>query len=82
MVRQVIKPIPGELSVVFYIGGPNAKTFFDALKEQQAKIDKEFGESLEWEWRGNIRRGQQRLGLIKPDVKPADEQTGRINMNG
>ena len=73
MVRQVIKPKPGELSVVFYMGGSNAKNFFDALKEQQAEIDKEFGESLEWEWRGNIRLGQQRLGLIKADMNPADE---------
>ena len=73
MVRQVIEPKPGELSVVFYMRGSNAKTFFHALKEQQAEIDKKFGESLEWEWRGNMRRGQQRLGLIKTDVNPADE---------
>ena len=71
MVRQVIKPRPGELSVVFYMRGPNAITFFEALKEQQAEIDKEFGESLGW-W-GEVHRGEQRLGLIKSDINPADE---------
>ncbi|MDE0397745.1 MAG: DUF4268 domain-containing protein [Candidatus Poribacteria bacterium] len=71
MVRQVIKPKPGAISAVFYIRGPNAITFFDALKEQQVEIDKEFGESLKW-W-GEVHRGEQRLGLIKSDINPADE---------
>ena len=71
MVRQVIKPKPGEISIVFYMRGSNAMTFFDALKEQQATIDQEFGESLQW-W-GEVHRGEQRLGLIKTDVNPADE---------
>ena len=68
MVRQVIKPKPGEISVTFYTRGPNAITFFDALKEQQAEIDREFGESLQW-W-GEVHRGEQRLGLIKSDMNP------------
>ena len=72
MVRQVIKPRPGEISVEFcIIGGPNARTFFDALMEQQAEIEEEFGESLEWREKGP--RGDRRLRLIKADVNPADE---------
>ena len=70
-VRQVIKPKPGELSAVFYMRGSNAITFFDALMEQQAEIEEEFGESLKW-W-GEVHRGEQRLGLKKADVDPADE---------
>ena len=71
MVRQVIKPRPGELSVEFCMKGTNAITFFDALMEQQAEIEEEFGESLKWRERGP--RGEQRLRLIKADVNPADE---------
>lgn len=73
MVRQVIKPKPGELSVEFcIIGGPNARTFFDALMEQQAEIEEVFGESLEWREKGP--RGEQRLRLKKADVNPANER--------
>ena len=72
MVRQVIKPRPGEISVEFcIIRGPNARTFFDALMEQQAEIEEEFCESLEWREKGP--RGDRRLRLIKADVNPADE---------
>ena len=72
MVRQVIKPRPGQISVVFYMRDPNATTLFDALKEQQAQINNEFGEPpLQW-W-GAVRRGEQRLGLIKEDADPAYE---------
>ena len=72
MVRKVIKPRPGEISVEFcIIGGPNAITFFDALMEQQAEIEEEFGESLEWRKKGP--RGDRRLRLKKADVNPADE---------
>ena len=72
MVRQVIKPRPGEISVEFcIIGGPNTRTFFDALMEQQAEIEEKFGESLEWREKGP--RGDRRLRLIKADVNPADE---------
>lgn len=73
MVRQVIKTIPGEISVEFcIIGGPNARTFFDALMEQQAEIEEEFGESLEWREKGP--RGDRRLCLKKADVNPAAER--------
>ena len=51
--------------------GSNAITFFDALMEQQAEIEEEFGESLKW-W-GEVHRGEQRLGIKKADVDPADE---------
>ena len=75
MVRQVIRLRPREISVEFcIIGGPNARTFFDALMEQQAEIEEEFeefGESLEWREKGP--RGDRRLRLIKADVNPADE---------
>ena len=74
MVRQVIKPKPGELTVVLCIGGPNRKNVFKALREQQAEIENEFGESLEWHGiEGRERRDQKRLHLIKADVNPADE---------
>ena len=72
MVRQVIKPRPGQISVVFYMRDPDATTLFDELKEQQAQINNEFGEPpLQW-W-GAVHRGEQRLGLIKEDADPADE---------
>ena len=72
MVRKVIRTIPGEISVEFCItGGPNARTFFDALMVQQAGIEEEFCELLEWRERGP--RGDRRLRLIKADVDPADE---------
>ena len=72
MVRKVIRSIPGEVSVEFcIIGGPNARTFFDALMAQRAKIEEKFGESLEWREKGP--RGDRRLRLIKADVNPADE---------
>ena len=73
MVRQVIRLRPREISVEFcIIGGPNARTFFDALMEQQAEIEEEFGESLEWREKGP--RGDRRLRLKKADVNPADER--------
>ena len=73
MVRQVIRLRPREISVEFcIIGGPNARTFFDALMEQQAEIEEEFGESLEWREKGP--RGDRRLRLKKSDVNPADER--------
>ena len=72
MVRKVIKPRHGELSVEFCMKGTNAITFFHALMEQQAKIEEEFGESLEWQEKGP--RGEQRLRLKKADVNPADER--------
>ena len=72
MVRKVIRPRPGEISVEFcIIGGTNARTFFDALMEQQAEIEEEFGESLEWREKGP--RGDRRLRLTKADVNPDDE---------
>ena len=74
MVRKVIRPRPGEISVEFCItGGPNAKTFFDALMEQQTQteIEEEFVESLEWREEGP--RGDRRLRLKKVDVNPDDE---------
>ena len=72
MVRQVIKPRPGQISAVFYMRDPGAKTLFDTLKEQQAQINNEFGEPpLKW-W-GAVRRGEQRLALIKEDADPDDE---------
>lgn len=72
MVRQVIKPRPGQISVVFYMRGPKAITLFDALKEQQTQLNNEFGEPpLQW-W-GEVHRGEQRLGLIKEDADPLDE---------
>ena len=74
MVRQVIKPKPGELTITLCIEGPNRENVFNALREQQAEIENEFGESLEWQGiRGRERRDQKRLHLIKADVDPADE---------
>ncbi len=80
MVRKVIRLRPREISVEFcIIGGPNARTFFDALMEQQAEIEEEFGESLEWREKGP--RGDRRLRLKKADVNP-DDETDWPNQHG
>ena len=71
MVRQVIKPKPGELTITLCIEGPNRENVFNALREQQAEIENEFGESLEWQGiRGREPPRSKTLTLNKSRRRP------------
>ena len=59
------------ISIRIQIGGPNATTYFHLLKEQQAEIEKEFGEPLEWDELPEHERS--RISLRKEDTDPGDE---------
>lgn len=43
------RPKYDDIVIRLYMSGKNAKTHFHALKEQQQEIEREFGESLEWD---------------------------------
>ena len=67
--RQVINPSTA-ITVAFVMKG-TAKTYFHSLKEQQAEIENEFGESLRWfsGW-----ETESHVWLIKEDIDPTDEE--------
>lgn len=61
-----------EIGVDLYISSEqNATAHFHLLKEQQAEIEKEFGEPLEWEELPN--RKSSRISLRQEDTDPGDE---------
>lgn len=57
--------------VRIYIGGPDSTAHFHLLKEQQAEIQKEFDEPLEWE--EQPKRKEKWISLSKGDTDPTDE---------
>ena len=59
------------IATILVIGKPNAKEHFNLLKEQQQKIEKEFGESLEWEERPD--RKESHILLQKTDANPQNK---------
>ena len=60
-----------EIGIWLYMKGNDAKAHFHLLKEQQADIHNEFGETLEWvELPGKER---SRICLNKGDTDPLDE---------
>lgn len=68
--RQVIKPST-EITVAFVME-KTAKLYFHSLKAQQAEIEEEFGEPLQWwflEW-----KQESHISLKKVDMDPKDEQ--------
>ena len=59
-----------EIGIRLYVRGQDATTHFYLLKEQQAEIEKAFGEPLEWaEMPG---RKSCRISLRKGDTDPTD----------
>ena len=60
-----------EIRVVIYMGGPDAAAHFYLLKEEQEKIESEFGESFEWEERPNSK--EKYISLSKSDTDPTDK---------
>lgn len=61
-----------EIGVDLYISSKqNTTAHFHLLKEQQAEIEKEFGEPLEWEELPN--RKSSRISLRQEDTDPGDE---------
>ena len=67
--RQVIRPSTA-ITVAFVMKG-TAKTYFHLLKEQQAEIENEFGESLGWwsEW-----QTESHVYLIRESIDLADKE--------
>ena len=53
------------------MGGPDAEAHFYLLKEEQKKIESEFGEALEWEER--LESKEKYISLSKSDTDPTDE---------
>ncbi len=60
-----------KIRVVIYVGGPDAEAHFYLLKEEQKKIESEFGEALEWEERPESK--EKYISLSKSDTDPTDE---------
>ena len=60
------------IGIRLYISGENATAHFHLLKEQQAEIEKEFGESLEWAELPDNERS--RISLLKEGTDPIDER--------
>lgn len=59
------------IGISLYASGKNATAHFYLLKEQQAEVEKEFGEPLEWEELPG--RKSSRISLRKEDTDPGDE---------
>ena len=60
-----------EIGIHLRVRGQNATAYFHLLEEQQAEIEEEFGEPLEWEELPENESG--RISLRKVDTDPADE---------
>ena len=66
-----LAPTRNEISIRLCIDYDNVEAYFYLLQEQQAAIEKAFGEPLEWnELPGNKR---SRISLTKVDTDPLDE---------
>ena len=60
-----------DISVRLQVRGPDATAHFYLLKEQQEKIEKEFGEPLEWD--ELPKHESSKISLRKEDTDPAEE---------
>ena len=59
------------IGISLYVSGKDATAHFHLLKEQQAKVEKEFGDPLEWEELPGHK--SSRISLRKEDTDPQDE---------
>ncbi len=59
------------IGITLYTTGRNSTAHFHLLKDQQAEIEEEFGEPLEWEELPD--RKSSRISLRKEDTDPGDE---------
>ena len=60
-----------EIGIRLYMAGDSAKPHYYELEEQQEKIHKEFGETLEWNEAPEDERSQ--ISLSKQNTDPSDE---------
>ena len=60
-----------EIGIRLYMAGNFAKAHYSLLKEQQAEIHNEFGETLEW--RELVENERSRISVSKADTDPLDE---------
>ena len=59
------------IGITLYVKGENATAHFHLLKEQQAEIENEFGEPLEWE--ETPKNKSHKIYLRKEETAPLDE---------
>ena len=60
------------IGISLYVSGENATAHFHLLKEQQAEIENEFGEPLEWA--ESPKDKSNRISLRKEETDPGDER--------
>ena len=59
------------IGITLYVRGENATAHYHLLKEQQAEIEKDFGETLEWEETPEDR--SNKISLRKKETDPGNE---------
>ncbi len=69
--NAVMVPREGRIRTELYISGSDAKTFFSLLSQQKEEIEKEFGDSLDWQ---ELPEGQDcRIAYFLDGVDPMNE---------